>query len=169
MKSCIYEGLVRHRRFTPLQNAFKYRLFMMYLDLAELPRLFDAHPLWSAEHVNVAYFRRRDHFGDPTVPLDRAVRDLVVERLKIRTEGPIRILTHLRYFGYCFNPVSFYYCYDPEERRIEALVAEVHNTPWLEEHCYVFGESMNTHPHPGWMQFHFAKDFHVSPFMEMGN
>jgi DUF1365 family protein len=168
MKSCIYEGEVRHRRFTPVVNAFQYRLYMMYLDLAELPRLFDGHPLWSAEHVNVAYFRRRDHLGPPHIPLDQAVRDLVEQKSGMRPEGPIRILTHLRYFGYCFNPVSFYYCYDPMDKFLEALVAEIHNTPWLEEHCYVFGEAVNEHPHPGWKQYRFNKAFHVSPFMEMG-
>ena len=140
---------------------------MIYLDLAEFAHVFDSHPLWSAEHVNLAYFRRRDHLGPPHIPLDRAVRDLVQAQVGMRPNGPIRLLTHLRYFGYCFNPVSFYYCYDPPDRRVEALVAEVHNTPWLEEHCYVFGEAMNVHPHPGWKQYCFDKVFHVSPFMEM--
>jgi DUF1365 family protein len=140
---------------------------MIYLDLAEFAHVFDSHPLWSTEHVNLAYFRRRDHLGPPHIPLDRAVRDLVQAQVGMRPNGPIRLLTHLRYFGYCFNPVSFYYCYDPPDRRIEALVAEVHNTPWLEEHCYVFGEAMNVHPHPGWKQYCFDKVFHVSPFMEM--
>ena len=108
MKSCIYQGTVRHRRFTPVFNAFQYRLYLMYLDLAELPHVFDAHPLWSAEHVNLAYLRRRDHFGAPHISLDRAIRDLVEEKLGTRPEGPVRMLTHLRYFGYCFNPASFF-------------------------------------------------------------
>ena len=56
---------------------FKYRLFFMFLDLAELPTLFDGHPLWSYERFNLANFRRRDHFGDPAVPLDQAIADLV--------------------------------------------------------------------------------------------
>ena len=167
MKSCLYEGKVRHRRFTPVVNTFQYRIYLVYLDLAELPHVFDAHPLWSVERVNAAYFRRRDHLGDPRLPLDRAVRDLVEDRLGARPAGPIRVLTHLRYFGYCFNPVSFYYCYDAADRRVDALVAEVHNTPWLEEHCYVFDEGMNEHTHPGWKRYRFDKSFHVSPFMEM--
>ena len=168
MKSCIYEGKVRHRRMTPVVNAFQYRLFMMYLDLAELPHVFDMHPLWSARHVNLAYFRRRDHLGAPHVPLEDAVRDLVREQSGVRPKGPIRLLTQLRYFGYCFNPVSFYYCLDPSDNRLETIVAEVHNTPWLEEHCYVFGEAMNVHPSGGWRRYRFDKTFHVSPFMEMG-
>ena len=107
MHSCIYEGNVRHRRFRPRPNIFQYRLFFMYLDLQELPTLFSDHTLWSSQRPNFAYFRRRDHFGDPKVPIDQAVRDLVVEKTGRSPEGPIRLLTHLRYFGYCFNPASF--------------------------------------------------------------
>ena len=167
LQSGIYEGKVRHRRFSPVLNSFQYRLFMMYLDLEELPTLFRGRSLWSSERVNFAFFRRRDHLGDPRVPLDQAVRDLVEERLGVRPEGPIRLLTHLRYFGICFNPVSFYYCYDRDGRYVETIVAEVHNTPWLEEHCYVFGEAQNEHPMRGWKRYQFPKAFHVSPFMEM--
>lgn len=168
MISRIYTGHVRHRRFKPVRNEFRYRIFLMYLDLGELPHLFDDYRWWSVERLNVATFRRGDHFGDPTVSLDRAVRDLVAQRLGNRPTGPIRLLTHLRYFGYCFNPISIYYCFDREDRDVEAVVAEVHNTPWGEEHCYVFGQDDNEHPHPDWMRFPFRKRFHVSPFMEMG-
>ena len=52
---------------------FQYRLFFMFLDLAELPTLFDIHPLWSLDRFNIACFRRRDHFGDPKLPMDEAV------------------------------------------------------------------------------------------------
>ena len=165
--SRIYEGKVRHRRFTPVENHFQYRLFMMYLDLQELPRLFRKRWFWSADRVNLAYLRRRDHLGDPRVPLDHAVRDLVQARVGRRPQGPIRFLTHLRYFGHCFNPVSFYYCYDRQDQNVETIVAEIHNTPWGEEHCYVFPESMNEHPSRGWKRYRFPKAFHVSPFMEM--
>ncbi len=167
LHSGIYEGKVRHRRFSPVVNSFQYRLFMMYLDLDELPTLFRGRWLWSGDRVNMAYFRRRDHLGDPRLPLGRAVRDLVEDRLGKRPRGPIRLLTHLRYFGICFNPVSFYYCYDRDGRYVETIVAEVHNTPWLEEHCYVFGEAQNEHPLRGWKRYQFPKAFHVSPFMEM--
>jgi len=167
LESGIYEGKVRHRRFSPVLNSFQYRLFMMYLDLEELPTLFRGRWLWSSDRVNLAYFRRRDHLGDPRLPLDRAVRDLVKARLGKRPEGPIRLLTHLRYFGVCFNPVSFYFCYDRDGQYVETIVAEIHNTPWLEEHCYVFGEAQNEHPMRGWKRYQFPKAFHVSPFMEM--
>jgi DUF1365 family protein len=167
MESCIYEGKVRHRRFTPVTNQFQYRLFLMYLDLAEIPRLFEGRWLWSTDHVSPAFLRRRDHLGDPRVPLERALRDLVERETGKRPGGAVRLLTHLRYFGLCFNPVSFYYCYDEADRRVETIVAEVHNTPWNEEHCYVLGEDLNEHPVRGWKRYRFTKAFHVSPYMEM--
>jgi DUF1365 family protein len=167
LASCIYEGHVRHRRFQPVVNQFCYRVFFMYLDLAELPTLFQGRLFWSTDHVNLAYFRRRDHLGDPRVPLDRAVRDLVATKTGTRHAGPIRLLTHLRYFGYCFNPASFYYCYDPSGQRVEVIVVQIHNTPWGEEHCYVLDEAQNEYPGPGFKRFQFPKDFHVSPFMPM--
>lgn len=167
MYSCIYEGTVRHRRFRPRPNMFRYRLFFMFLDLAELPNVFEIHPLWSCEQFNLAFFRRRDHFGDPAIPLDKAVRDLVEDRLGCRPDGPIRLLTHLRYFGHCFNPASFYYCYDAADKRLETIVVEIHNTPWGERYCYVFGAGQNEHPIKNWRRYQFLKSFHVSPFIDM--
>jgi len=167
MHSCIYEGTIRHRRFRPRANRFQYRLFFMFLDLAELPSLFDIHPLWSNERFNIACFRRRDHFGDPKIPLDQAVRDLVEERLESRPHGPIRLLTHLRYFGHCFNPASFYYCYDATDTRVDTIVVEIHNTPWGERYCYVLGAEDNEHPISNWRRHRFAKAFHVSPFIDI--
>jgi DUF1365 family protein len=167
LASCIYEGHVRHRRFAPVRNQFRYRVFLMYLDLAELPAIFQGRLLWSVDRVNLAYFRRRDHLGDPHVPLDQAVRDLVEEKTGTRPGGPIRLLTHLRYFGYCFNPASLYFCYDSSGEHIEAIVVQIHNTPWGEEHCYVLDEAHNESPSPRFKRFQFSKAFHVSPFMPM--
>jgi DUF1365 family protein len=146
---------------------FQYRLFFMFLDLAELPTLFDIHPLWSYERFNIACFRRRDHFGDPAIPLDQAVRALVEERLGRRPDGPIRLLTHLRYYGHCFNPASFYYCYNPTDDGVETIVVEIHNTPWRERHCYVLGADKNIHPVECWRRHRLGKSFHVSPFIGM--
>ena len=139
----------------------------MFLDLAELPDLFDIHPLWSYERFNIACFRRRDHFGDPSILLDQAVADLVEDRLGNRPNGPIRLLTHLRYFGHCFNPASFFYCYNAADTEVETIVVEIHNTPWGERHCYVLGAEQDEHPIKYWRRHQFAKSFHVSPFIDM--
>lgn len=163
-RSAIYEGAVRHRRFRPMEHSFRYGLYMTYLDLAELPALFRGRLLWSAERPALARFRREDHLGDPAVPLDEAVRALVEKESGLRPQGPIRLLTHLRYFGWVMNPVSFYYCWDRADARVEAIVAEVHNTPWGERHPYVLragGEDGEK------LRFRFRKRFHVSPFLSM--
>ena len=166
MKSCVYEGTVRHRRDAPVRHSFHYSIFMMYLDLAELPDLFRERWFWSPATPNLAWFRQGDHLGDPQRPLDRNVRDLVESKTGRRPAGPIRLLTHLRYFGYGFNPVSFYFCFDPADRLVETVVAEVTNTPWGERHCYVLGASLDEgigRRH----RYRFGKQFHVSPFMGM--
>jgi DUF1365 family protein len=111
-------------------------IFQVYLDLGELDDVFRGRWFWSTPAA-MASFRRRDHVGDPSVPLDTTVRDLVEASGAARPSGPIRLLTNLRYFGYVMNPVSFYYCFDREGQRVETIVAEVNNTPWGERHCYV--------------------------------
>lgn len=166
LASAIYEGHVRHRRFEPKRHDLCMPLFMMYLDLAELSTLFRGRWLWSARRFNVAWFRRADYLGHASTELDSAVRDCVASRLGRRPEGPIRLLTHLRQFGYAFNPVSFYYCFDARGQHVDAVVAEITNTPWKERHCYVLdvsGRCGLSVREP----FEFDKVFHVSPFMPM--
>lgn len=164
LASAVYTGSVRHRRFRPVRHAFTYGLFMMYLDLDELPGLFDRRWLWSVRHPAPARFRRRDHLGDPERDLASEVRRLVGAAVGRAPVGPIRLLTHLRYFGYGFNPVSLYYLFDGADERVEAIVAEVNNTPWGERHCYVLPGEVS----PSRVgRYRFDKEFHVSPFMPM--
>lgn len=168
LASALYEGTVRHRRFAPVHHQLSYRVFLVYLDLTELDRVFAGRWLWSVGRRNVASFAREDHLGDPGVPLDVAVRDLVAERIGRRPGGPIRLLTHLRYLGYGFNPVSFYYCFDADGRTLDAVVAEVNNTPWGERHPYVLDVRAARAAGGGRVhRFRFPKAFHVSPFMPM--
>lgn len=165
LASAIYTGRVRHRRFLPVAHAFRYRLFMMYLDLDELPTVFAGRWFWSVGRANLACFRREDYYGDASLPLKTAIADLVHRETGRRPGGPIRVLTHLRYFGHCFNPVSFYYCFAPDGERLEAIVAEITNTPWKERHAYVLDCAREPAQLP--YRFAFSKDFHVSPFMPM--
>jgi DUF1365 family protein len=166
LNSCLYTGRIRHRRLLPAEHVFDYDLFMVYLDLAELDAVFRGRWLWSTRAPALAWWRRRDHFGDPDVPLDTSVRDLVAKEIGRRPQGPIRLLTHLRYFGYCFNPISIYYCFSDVEERVEAIVAEVTNTPWGERCCYVLAD--NSRQDGRRHRYRFAKRMHVSPFMPMG-
>jgi DUF1365 family protein len=166
MKSCFYEGTVVHRRLTPIVRAFPFRLFMTYVDLSEIDEVFGRRGLWSTKFPAVARFRRRDYFGDPCEPLEESVRRLVAERTGRRPDGPIRLLTNFRVFGFTMNPVSFYYCFDATDTDVETLVAEVRNTPWGETHCYVIDCAKNGDPVAE--QPECVKQMHVSPFLEMG-
>jgi DUF1365 family protein len=129
----------------------------MYVDLGELPELFDGHRLWSARGPAIASFRRSDYLGDPATPLAEAVRELVADRTGERPSGPVRMLANLRYFGHCFNPVCFYYCFDEAGERVRFVVAEVTNTPWGESYAYVSSTLQSQH----------EKKLHVSPFWGM--
>lgn len=157
--SCLYRGSIRHRRRAP-HTEFSHRLTLAYVDLDELPgllggRLVRARP-------GLLRFRRRDYLGDPQTPLADAVRARVHALSGSRPEGPIRVLTQLRSWGLCFNPVSFYYCLDADGERVETVLAEVTNTPWGERHSYLLDGSAG-----GVLRGRFAKQLHVSPFMGM--
>ena len=162
MESALYEGTLRHRRLSPVPHEFEYPVTLAWLDTSELDRVFRGRWFWSTTRPAAAWFRRADFLGDASVPLDRAVRDHVERELGWRPDGPIRLLTQLRTFGHSFNPVTFYYCYGAQGRAVEAVVAEITNTPWSERHAYAMRRPPN-----GKLRFRFDKRFHVSPFMPM--
>ena len=158
LRSAVYEGRVVHRRFNPVDHRFSYRIALVLLDLAEVDAVCRLHPLWSAERANAVTFRRTDYLGDPSVPLDVAVRDLVESGTGTRPTGPIAVLTQLRTWGWLFNPITTYYCYDPAGAEVTSTVVEVTNTPWHERTAYVL-DGTGTH--------RVAKGMHVSPFLPM--
>ena len=119
LNSAIYVGHVEHDRYTPRRNSFRYRIHHLYLDLDELPELFGIHPLWSLEKSNIVSFRRSDYIGDSAISMKQVALDRVQEELGFRPTGPVRLLTHPRYFGYVFNPVSFYFCFDDSGQNLQ--------------------------------------------------
>ena len=162
-RSCAYEGVVRHRRCSPVEHAFTYRVFMLYLDLDETDVVFAHRLMWSARWPAPARWRRSDHPGDPARPLADWVRELVAARTGVRPQGPVRLLTHLRYAGRWFNPISVYYCFAADGRTVEWAVAEVTSTPWRERTHHVLDVRGDARVPSGRM----AKQLHVSPFLPM--
>ena len=158
--SALYVGHVAHARVAPVRHTLRWPLYMLYLDLAGIERACRPWPLLS-RHPALLWFRRADHLGDPRRPLDECVRDLVQERLGFRPAGPVRLLTHPRTAGLAFNPVSFFYCLAADGGALEAVVADVSNTPWNQRHRYVFDAR------GGRLEFTTPKQFHVSPFLGM--
>lgn len=166
LASCFYEGRVMHTRHGKVQHAFEQKLFMAYLDLAEADSLFTDRMLWSATRRAPVRLRREDYPGPAGQSLEESVRDLVAERTGSRPDGPVRLLTQLRYLGYGFNPASFFYCLDAEERSLRAVVVHVTNTPWGEQHSYVVEPASEDRSGKG-IRNELDKRFHVSPFMPM--
>lgn len=159
----LYEGEVRHRRLAPVLHEFRYALFMLYVDVDRVAETFRGRLFWSTTRPNVARFRRSDYLGPADRPLSECVRDLVEERIGRRPAGPVRLLTHFRYFGIAMNPLSLYYCFDDAEQ-LEAVVAEVSNTPWNERHWYVLNAQRGESPKH---RAAAVKALHVSPFLGM--
>lgn len=158
----VYSGTVRHRRFDRVDHCFSVPLDLFYLDVDEIPDAFRGRWFWSDRRPAPVRFRRADYFGRPEEPLGDAVRDEVEAQLGFRPDGAVRVLTCLRHFGYGFNPVSFYYCFDADER-LRAVLAQITNTPWRERHHYVLPADDD-----GRVTANFTKEFHVSPFQPMG-
>lgn len=165
MHSCIYEGVVAHRRHQPVAHGFHYRLFMVYLDLEELPALQRSGGLIPSRKFATWSFLREDHlFG--VEPIVDEVRELITAQTGTKPAGPIRLLTQLRHCGYYFSPLNLYFVFDGQDQQLEYVVAEVNNTPWKERHCYVLW-SGNQVGSAGPLSFEHPKQFHVSPFMGM--
>ena len=165
-KSYIYSGTIRHRRFAPFDHFFTYPLFMTYIDLNSIDNALSKSWLWNIDKPALVSFNRKDYHGDSEMGLDESVRKTIFEKIGYKVKGPIRLLTHLRYLGYCFNPVSFYYCFDEEDSEVEIILAEVTNTPWDERHAYIIREKDKKGKF-GNLIADLEKKLHVSPFWGM--
>lgn len=119
--------------------------------------------LTSVNRFNWASFDDRDHLGDATQPLRARVEaDAAAHGLSL-PDGPIYLLTHLRYLGYNFNPISFYYCCN-QAGDVEMVMAEVHST--FGEQCTYWiprREDIDRRR----FRARVPKIMHVSPFMDM--
>lgn len=163
MESAIYIGSLRHRRFRPVAHEFEYPLFMTMLDIDHIPELMRISPLCSYNRWNWASFDERDHFGDPRRTLrQRLESDAKENGAEFPAGGRIFLLTHLRYLGYNFNPVSFFYCCD-SGGAVHTILSEVNNT-FGETRNYWLTRRNQVSVGPG-RSYQFAKEFHVSPFI----
>jgi DUF1365 family protein len=164
MESALYVGKLRHRRFTPKSHSFSYPVFMAFLDVDRLPELMRVSRFSAYNRWNWTSYCERDHFGDEKLSLRERLR-IDAERNGIGlAEGPIFLLTHLRYLGYVFNPVSFYYCYDATGN-LKMMMAEVNST-FGETHNYWLHAS-NQRKSATANRYTSQKAMHVSPFMDM--
>lgn len=149
MKNLIYEGQVIHHRFRPREHQFTYKVSYYFVNLENPPQEIQIFPFLTFDHCKYL------HGQEIRFEMNRKFGAGSGDRVK-----NIFILTQLSYFGFCFNPVSFYYCYG-QEGELLYVVSLITNTPWGEKHLNLFDFQSNLG------QEHFKKDFHVSPFMPM--
>ena len=167
MKSAIYSGSIFHSRKEPFNHEFKYSLNMAYINLKEINNLLPNSFFWGFNKKALISFNRSDYLDRPEKNLIDAVKNLVFERIGKKIKGPIYLLAHLRTLGHCFNPVSFYYCFDKSEKKIDAIIAEVTNTPWKERYSYVI-DCENSEKNNLFKNIQ-KKELHVSPFFGMNH
>ena len=165
-KSYIYKGTIRHRRFTPFNHFFTYPLFLTYLDLDTVQNIIKKSWIWNINKPALISFRREDYHGQQKISIDSAVRKTIHNKIGYEVKGPIRLLTHLRYFGFCFNPVSFYYCFNEDDTEVDIILAEVTNTPWNERHSYIIKNEKKKGGKSN-LNANLEKKLHVSPFWGM--
>lgn len=155
LRSALCEGVVTHRRALAPRHAFRYRMFMALLDLDELDTLERSLALFGHHRSRPLRFRDDDHLAGSA---DGVRRDLEMaagaEGIEM-PDGRVELLTSCRVLGHVFNPVSFFYCYDREDR-LRLVVAEVNNT-FGDRHAYVL-------PVRGSYEWARKKLMHVSPF-----
>lgn len=164
MESALYIGKLRHRRFEPREHQFEYPIYMAFLDIDRLPELMRITRFSSYNRWNWTGYDERDHFGDPAKSLRQRLEEDAGRQGIMLPDGQIFLLTHLRYFGYVFNPVSFFYCYD-RAGKLEMMLSEVNNT-FGETHNYWL-TSDNQQANAAAKRYRTAKRMHVSPFQGM--
>jgi len=174
LRSQWLQGEVRHRRLKPVSHSFRYTTGMLAVDLSEWQAMDRLSPWLSTRHFNWMWLRRADYFQPDRPDIDGAVRDYVAEQTGWRPDGPVQLVTHPRYLGFCFNPVSFYFCFEagdvPGSGAVpRVILAQITNTPWLERHTYCLDGGPLIEGGQGWhtRRYRFAKAFHVSPFNPM--
>ena len=159
MNSCIYNGIVKHRRFKPIEHSLNYRTFSILLDLDEIENLAKSISIFSLNKFNIFSFYNRDHGARD----GSSLKDWVKKNLKkfniSNNITTIKLLCYPRVFGYVFNPLSIFYCY--EKNDLKAIFYEVKNT-FNEQHTYIFKIKNNEK-----IEQKCKKKFYVSPFMDM--
>ena len=158
-----YEGNVFHCRLMPKNHSFTYRFFWSAIDLNEMQEVISKHPLWSLEKRNVSTLRRKDHLGESSKPLEQCVKELIEKKIGVKPKGSVQLITHMAYLGFRFNPVSFYVLRN-DNNQIDFIVAEINNTPWGEQFCYVIDAR---HQPSDAINAEMKKQFHISPFFSM--
>ena len=159
--SCIYSGFIIHKRFKPKRHFFSYKTFSLLIDLKEVKKLERKIKFFSYNKFNILSFYDVDHGPRDGSCLTEWVKKILIKSKIDIGSGTIKLLCFPRFFGYVFNPLSIFYCYD-KNSKLKAVLYEVKNT-FNEQHTYVFPTS----PYSNLILHKCDKKFYVSPFIEM--
>tara|TARA_A100001011_G_scaffold355378_1_gene398508 strand:+ start:1556 stop:2314 length:759 start_codon:yes stop_codon:yes gene_type:complete len=159
MNSCIYNGIVTHKRFKPVEHFLKYKTFSFLIDLDEVKKLDEKNFIFSHNKFNIYSFYDKDHGDRDGKPLKEWVSKILRKFNINKNINKIKLLCYPRIFGYVFNPLSIFYCYD--NKALKAIFYEVKNT-FNEQHTYIFKIKGNNK-----VIQKCKKKFYVSPFMDM--
>ncbi len=159
--SCIYSGEVIHKRFKPKKHFFSYKTFSLLVDLDEIKNLDNKINFFSYNKFNILSFYNIDHGPRDGSPLKKWAKKILIKSKISTGKGKIKLLCFPRFFGYVFNPLSIFYCYD-KNSKLKAVLYEVKNT-FDEQHTYVF----RTASASNLILHKCSKKFYVSPFIKM--
>ena len=161
VESSIYIGSVMHRRQRPHRHHFRYRAFWLLLNLDELEALSKRMTWFSYNRPNLFSFYDSDHGDGTNTPLRAQIGRQLAEAGFDVSGGRVMLLCMPRTLGYCFNPLSVFFCYR-KDGDLAAIIYQVHNT-FAERHSYVIavkGAESAIHQNC-------RKRFYVSPFLDM--
>ncbi len=157
LKSKVYTGNIRHRRFTPRDHSFNYSLYMLALDVDEIGQSLAPQGIFGYQWFRPLRFVEKDYLESEPGTLKQRITNKVKQLGGSHNIERVVMLVQARCFGVYFSPANFYFCYDDQDCCVQML-AEVSNTPWNERHYYLV-DLINTQSS--------EKDFHVSPFMDL--
>ena len=159
--SCIYSGLITHKRFKPKKHFFSYKIFSLLIDLSEIEDVEKKIKFFSYNKFNILSFYNIDHGPRNGNSLTKWVKRILSKEKINVAGGKIKLLCFPRFFGYVFNPLSVFYCYD-KNLKLKAVFYEVKNT-FNEQHTYIFRSRSSSN-----LILHKCKKkFYVSPFIAM--
>lgn len=162
MNSCLYVGKVMHCRVEPKDYKFIHDVFMFYLDLDELDEIARNNWLISLNKPNVFSFYDKDHMNYGKSTLKDNVIHYIREKGVTAPISRVMLLTNLRVFGYVFNPVSFYYCFDDKDQPVCAI-AQVCNTFGELKNYFLGPETFNENG----FRSEQLKYYYISPFIDL--
>jgi predicted NAD/FAD-binding protein/DUF1365 family protein len=124
----VYRTTITHTRRRPFRRTFTHRSHTWLVDLDHLPDHGRLGPVLGS-------IEARDHLGDPDLPLRANVEAFLAQHDVALDGGRVVLAALPRAFGYCFNPISVFWCFGPDGDQ-RAVVVEVHNT-YGDRHAYL--------------------------------